>query len=105
MSTSDRQRRDDLIDDFVLEREDVLVRPIEAGGPDVASKLSSGESSEISITPGIDFGAGARIDEFDYKLTLKYFAKLLFLKRTFSKVWKIELKNQADEFYWEVTIV
>jgi len=76
-----------------------------AGGPNVASKLSSGESSEISITPGINFGAGARIDEFDYKLILKYFATLLFLKKTFSKVWKIELKNRADGFYWEVKII
>ena len=75
------------------------------GGPNLAAKLSSGESSEISITPDINFGAGARIDEFDYTLTLKYFAKLLFLKKSFSKVWKIELKNQPDGFYWEVTIV
>ena len=75
------------------------------GGPAVASRLSSGESSEISISPGINFGDGARIDEFDYKLTLKYFAKLLFFKKAFSKVWKIELKNRADGFYWEIKII
>lgn len=76
-----------------------------SGGPDVASKLSSGESSEISITPGINFGGGARIDEFDCRLILNYSAKLLFFKKAFSKVWKIELKNRADGFHWEIKIV
>lgn len=75
------------------------------GGPDVAARLSSGESSEISISPGINFGAGARIDEFDYKLTLHYYAKLLFYKKTFSKTWKVELKNRADGFHWEIKII
>jgi len=75
------------------------------GGPNVASQLANGESTEISITPGMIFGDGMHIDELTYKLTLKYHARLLFLRKSFSKIWNVELKNRPDGFHWEIKII
>jgi len=52
-----------------------------------------------------DWRAQNAINEFDCRLILNYSAKLLFFKKAFSKVWKIELKNRADGFHWEIKIV
>jgi hypothetical protein len=75
-----------------------------SGGPTVAGRLASGESTEISVTSGIGLGS-ARPDEFRYKLTLSYDARLIFLKKSFAKQWSVELKNRPDGHHWEVRII
>jgi len=70
-------------------------------GPLVAGRLSSGETTETTIRPGIE--AHGNFEQFDYVLTLKYCAKLLFFKKNFSKKWKVELKNYPDGYSWSVT--
>ena len=70
-------------------------------GPPIAEKLSGGETTEMTIRPGIE--AHGNFEQFDYVLTLKYCAKLLFFKKNFSKKWRIELKNFPDGYSWGVT--
>ena len=72
-------------------------------GPPVASKLSSGETTETTIRPGIE--AQGNFEQFDYVLTLKYYAKFLIFKKNFSRKWKVNLKNYTDGYSWEITIV
>jgi hypothetical protein len=45
------------------------------------------------------------ITEFSYILTLKYRAKLFWLKKEFSKRWKVELRNFQDGYSWDIAIV
>ena len=71
-------------------------------GPPVASKLSSGETTETTIRPGIE--VQGNLEQFDYVLTLKYYAKLLICKKNFSKKWKVALNNYPDGYSWDVTI-
>ena len=76
-----------------------------SGGQDLIGKLSHGESSEISIRPGIALDQGMHISQFSYELTLKYSGKLFFLKKQFAKKWKIELRNFDDGYSWDIKIV
>ena len=73
--------------------------------PDVASKLSYGEISEISIRPGIRFAEGTHISEFSYILILKHRVKFLFLSKQITKKWKVELHNFADGYSWDIKII
>lgn len=72
------------------------------GGPPLASKLSSGEAAEISVSPGISLGGGVAISECSYSLTLRYYTKLFWFKKQFYKTWKIELRVFQDGFAWHV---
>ncbi len=74
-------------------------------GPAIATKLSSGEQTETTIRPGIGLSQGQRFDEFSYTLELKYQAKLLLFRRSFSKMWNVELNNYPDGYSWAVTVV
>jgi hypothetical protein len=71
-------------------------------GPSAVSRLSGGESAEISISPGVGFGQGMQITEFSYVLTLKHHAKLFFFRKEFQKRWKVELRNFEDGFAWHI---
>jgi len=72
--------------------------------PPVIGRLSYGETSEISIRPGIGMSQGMYISEFSYTLILKHHAKLFFLKKQISKTWKVALHNYPDGYSWDVTI-
>ena len=71
-------------------------------GSNVVARLSSGESAEISVSPGIGFGEGMQITEFSYILTLKHHAKLFLFRKEFEKRWKVQLRNFQDGFAWHV---
>jgi hypothetical protein len=58
---------------------------------ELTPRLAGGESTLISISPGINFEGGAQISECSYELTLVYHAKLFWLRREFRKVWRVEL--------------
>jgi hypothetical protein len=72
-------------------------------GPHVVSRLSNGESAEISVTANIHPGEGAHVSAFSYLLTLKYSTKLFFLRKAFKKQWRVQLKTFEDGFAWHVT--
>jgi hypothetical protein len=72
-------------------------------GPHVFARLSSGESAEFSVSPGIHLGQAMQISAFSYRLTLKYKAKLFFFHKSFKKSWAVELRNFPDGFAWHVT--
>ena len=72
--------------------------------PPVIGRLSYGETSEISIRPGIGMGQGMHISEFSYTLILKHHAKLFFLKKQILKTWRVALRNYPDGYSWDVTI-
>ena len=74
-------------------------------GPPVASKLSSGERTEMTIRPGLGLDQGAKFERYSYDLTLNYYARLLIFKKVFAKTWHIELRNFGNEYSWDVTIV
>ena len=74
-------------------------------GPPIATKLSSGEQTETTIRPGIGLSSGQHFDEFSYTLELKYHARLLLFKKSFSKKWNVELNNYPDRYSWTVTVV
>ena len=74
-------------------------------GPNAVGRLSSGESAEISISPGMQLGLGMQITEFSYLLTLKHHTKLFFLRKAFKKTWKVELRNFDDGFAWHIVPV
>lgn len=75
-------------------------------GPAVASKLSGGESSEISVSPGFQFGGNIKLDSCSFALKLKYEAKLFWFKRSLEKNWLVELENFPNgEFNWVVKII
>lgn len=71
-------------------------------GQNVVGRLSSGETTEISVSPGVGFGQGMQITEFTYLLTLKHQAKLFFFRKEFKKQWKVELRNFEDGYAWHV---
>ncbi len=48
---------------------------------------------------------GMRISAFSYTLSLKYHAKLFFLKKNFAKKWKVQLRNFQDGYSWDIAIV
>jgi hypothetical protein len=66
-------------------------------------RLSSGESAEIPVAPGMRFEGGMRASEFSYLLVLHYEARLFFITKKFSKRWKVELRIYGDEFAWTTT--
>ncbi len=68
------------------------------GGQNLIGRLAHGETSEISVRPGIGMNQGMHISEFSYTLTLKYQAKLFLLKKTLSKKWKVQLRNFQDGY-------
>ncbi len=74
-------------------------------GPNVIGKLSGGETSEISISPGFHVEGDMGFDAFSYILTLKYHANILGLKKQMSRKWKVELNNFADGYSWNITIL
>ena len=74
-------------------------------GPPLASRLSSGETTEITIRPGVDIGGGAHFDKYSYVLELIYQANLLFFRKTFTRRWMIKLKNYPDGYSWDVSDV
>jgi hypothetical protein len=71
----------------------------------VIGRLSYGETSEISVRPGIGMNQGMHISEFSYTLILKHHAKLFFLKKQISKTWRVALHNYSDGYSWDITIV
>jgi hypothetical protein len=79
----------------------VLTVEWKTDGPTVASRLASGESSEISISPGVEF-MGAQISECSYELRVVYHAKLFWLRRQFKKRWRVELRAFDDGFDWRI---
>jgi hypothetical protein len=52
-------------------------------GSNAVARLSSGESAEISVSPGVGFGQAMQLTEFSYTLTLKHHAKLFFFRKAF----------------------
>lgn len=72
--------------------------------PKPISRLANSETTEISVTPGVMIQGGGFFSEFDYSIELAYEAKLLFLKKTFRKVWHVELRNIGEEFVWHVSL-
>ncbi len=48
------------------------------GGPTLISRLSHGETSEVSVRPGVGMDQGMHMSVFSYTLSLKYHAKLFF---------------------------
>ena len=74
-------------------------------GPDVIGKLSYGETSEISIRPGMELGQSMHISEFSYVLRLKYQAKLFYLRKELSKQWQVSLRNFEDGYSWDIKII
>lgn len=73
--------------------------------PKVVPKLSCGESTEISVSPAIATEHGVELSAFSYMLRLSYHAKLFFIKKTFSKTWKVELRTFEDGFAWQTNIM
>lgn len=67
------------------------------------SKLGRDEKTEMSITPGATFAEATHIDTFSYDLHIKYFSKILFFKKEYSKHWKVELRRYNDKFSWFIT--
>lgn len=72
--------------------------------PRPISRLANGEATEVSVTPGVMTQDGGFFIEFDYSIELTYEAKLFFLKKTFRKMWHVELRNIGEEFAWHVTL-
>lgn len=71
-------------------------------GREIVSRLSSGESAEITISPGIQMDQAMEITRFSYTLTLKCEAKLFFFKKKLRKRWTIELRNFEGGYDWQV---
>lgn len=73
--------------------------------PSVIPRLSSGETAEITVSPGITTQQGVQLSEFSYILNIRCHTKLFFFKRTFNKTWKVELRNFEDGFRWDTSII
>ena len=72
--------------------------------PATIPRMAGGESTELTVAPGIAVDGGAKYSAFSYELELRYFAKAFFLRRAFSKLWLIELRNTDEDFSWLVRI-
>lgn len=73
------------------------------GGPPLASILSGGESTEISVSPGMKFGGGITLDECSFNLKIKYQSKLFWITKKMERIWRLELENYPDGKYsWVV---
>lgn len=66
------------------------------------SRLSSGEHTDISISPCFHIGQGTHITSFSYILILKYHAKLFSFRKEFKKQWRVELRTFEDGFAWNI---
>lgn len=72
-------------------------------GPPLASILSGTESTEISVSPGMKFGGGIKLDECSFDLKIKYQSKLFWITKKMDRVWHLELENYPDGKYsWVV---
>ncbi len=69
---------------------------------ELAPRLAGGESTLLSISPGINFEGGAKISKCSYELALVYHAKLFLFRRKYRKVWRVELKVFDDGFNWDI---
>jgi len=74
-------------------------------GLKIIPRLSRGETAEFSISPGISTAHGVQLSEFNYILNISCHTKLFFIKRTFKKKWKVELRNFKDGFAWCANII
>jgi hypothetical protein len=72
--------------------------------PKPIARLANSETTEVSVTPGVMTQNGGVFSEFDYSIELTYEAKLFFLKKTFRKMWHVELRNIGEEFAWHVSL-
>jgi len=72
-------------------------------GDQYIPRLSGGESAEASVTPGVNFSSATQATEFSYTLLLKYHARMIGLRKTFEKKWKVELRTFEDGYSWNVT--
>jgi hypothetical protein len=72
--------------------------------PKPISRLASGESTEISVTPGVFVNDGGSFSEFEYNIEISYEARILLIKKRFYKKWHVALKNTGEEFSWIVSI-
>lgn len=69
-------------------------------------RLASGESTQFSVAPGFSVDEKlTEVKEFKYDLTLHYNAELLFIERTYSKAWAVELVTHADAYDWNIHIL
>jgi hypothetical protein len=69
-------------------------------GSQMIHRLSGGESTETTVTPGMGFQEAGQISELAYTLVLEYSAKLFGRRKRFAKKWRIELRNFEDGFSW-----
>ena len=76
-----------------------------SNSPSVIPRLSSGETAEISVSPGITAKQGVELSEFNYILKIRCHTKFFFIKRTYNKTWKVELRNFEDGFAWYANIM
>ena len=74
-------------------------------GPNIIGKLSFNEKSESSVTSGFRVDGNIGFESFSYILTLKYQARFLFIKKSLSRQWKVELSNFEDGYSWNITIL
>jgi hypothetical protein len=72
--------------------------------PKAIPRLANSETTEVSVTPGVMTQDGGVFSAFDYSIELTYEAKLFFLKKTFRKMWHVELRNIGEEFAWHVSL-
>lgn len=70
--------------------------------PSTSARLSSGENTDISISPCFHIKQGTQITTFSYILILKYHAKLFLFRKEFQKRWRVELRNFEDGFAWNI---
>jgi len=73
--------------------------------PSVIPRLSAGETTEISVSPGVATEHGVELSAFSYVLRIRCHTRLFRIKRTFAKTWKVELRNFEDGFAWYATIM
>jgi hypothetical protein len=73
--------------------------------PDMIPRLACGETTEISVSPGVTTQQGAQFSEFSYILKIHCHTKLFFIKRNYNKTWKVELRNFEGGFTWNAKIM
>jgi hypothetical protein len=71
-------------------------------GSQLIHRLSGGESTETTITPGIHFDKPVQTTEFSYTLELEYQARMLGLRKRLAKKWNVELRTFEDGFSWNI---
>lgn len=71
-------------------------------GPRLIKSLANGESAEMPVLTGIHIAGGAPLTSCTYTLRIQYSARLMFLSRTFTKTWSVELRKRRDGYSWIV---